>query len=92
MRKTRVHSDRELEHGDKLLIVYDGGSDQGIPVKYLTTENVGHGRQWRVKDLERDRHFHVSPGARDVKTYKVTGDFTDPMEGFERAANIFLGR
>lgn len=76
----RIRNPKALENGDRVRIKYKmnmagkpGAADcwtKGWTGEYLTTENVGHGRQLRIKRDRDGEHVHVSPQAEDIKLYR----------------------
>lgn len=68
----RIRNPRTLENGDRVRIKYEltTGWTKGWTGTYLTTENVGHGRQLRIKRDKDGEHVHVTPHPTDTRIYR----------------------
>jgi hypothetical protein len=80
----RVHSGRQLEHGDVIVVKaeYGDGYTRGKRYVFLTRENLGGGATSRLKDVDTGEHKHVALSADDLRVYRV-GHRDDGIPGFD---------
>lgn len=67
----------EFENGTDIRVFQLDTDEQGdywahwFDGEYLTTENVGNGREIRIKNKRTGKHIHLNPNADDIKITQI---------------------